>query len=76
MMNSHKMPLCSLEATEELFSIEIINWEKQRFKNQRINLWKECIEDSGDKAGVKGRDILGQFSDWLSVLTDSFFIGS
>ena len=28
------------------------------------------------RAEVKGRDILGQFYDWLSILTDSFFIGS
>ena len=28
------------------------------------------------RAGVKGRDIVGQFYDWLSILTDSFFIGS
>ena len=73
MMNSHKMPMF-VRGHRRAF--EIVNREKQRFKNQRINLWKECIEGWRLGQGVKGRDILGQFSDWLSVLTDSFFIGS
>ena len=51
------------------------NWNlylrEEKIQNQDIRVyWGQRLGQ-----GVKGRDILGQFSDWLSVLTDSFFIG-